>query len=131
MEVTLPITASTSYLYVIGFSSVVILVPEFVAWSYLLSRFDFRPLEVFLLFGLTGTIGEGTIAVANTLLAFWFPLYGLFVYLPAYTAPPGRVVRRPRAYHYLIAVVLPFLFTAPVAVVDVVLRARLGIPLFS
>ena len=124
------ITASTNYLYVIGFSSVVILVPEFVAWAFLLSRFDFRPFEVFLLYGLTGSIGEGSLAFANAFLAFWIPLYGLFVFLPAYTLPADRPVRAPRWYHYGIAVVFPFLFVVPVALVDLWLRARLGIPLF-
>lgn len=125
------ITASTNYLIVIGFSSVVILVPEFVAWAYLLSRIDFRPLEAFLLYGLTGTIGEGTVQLTNVLLSFWFPLYGLFVFLPTYVLPATRPVRTPRAIDYAIAVVLPLLFAIPVGVVDIVLRQHLGIPLLS
>lgn len=125
------ITASTNYLVVIGFSSVVVLVPEFIAWSYLLSRIDFRPFEVFLLYGLTGSLGEGTIQSFNALLGFWFPLYGLFVFLPTYTLPSERVLRPPRWYHYAIAVLLPFLFASPVAIVDIAIRQYWGIPLLS
>ncbi len=52
------ITASANYLEVVLLNSVVVFVPMFVAWAWLLSRNDYRPAEVLLLFGLAGTLGE-------------------------------------------------------------------------
>jgi hypothetical protein len=42
------ITASANYLDVVYLHSVVVFVPMFVCWSLLLSRYDFRPHQVFL-----------------------------------------------------------------------------------
>jgi hypothetical protein len=52
------ITASTNYLEVVLLHSVVAFVPIFLCWAWLLSRHDFRPAEVLLLFGLNGTLAE-------------------------------------------------------------------------
>ena len=53
------ITASTNYFVVVCFHSVVVFVPMFIAWALMLSRWDFSPLKVLLLFGITGSIGGG------------------------------------------------------------------------
>ena len=78
------ITASSNYLIVIAFSSVVILVPEFVGWMLLLRRWAFTPNEVLLLYGCLGTTMEATFNPSALYAGFWFFVYGLMVYLPAY-----------------------------------------------
>jgi hypothetical protein len=111
------ITASANYLDVVCLHSVVMFVPMFVAWAFLLQRVEFRPSVVFLLFGLTGTLAEagfgGTQAFAE--IAMWIFVYGLMVYLPAYCIPAERGARPPRWWHYPLAVLLPFVFAIPVA----------------
>jgi hypothetical protein len=52
------ITASKNYLEVVFLNSVIAFVPMFLGWAWLLSRYDFRPVEVLLLFGLNGTLAE-------------------------------------------------------------------------
>jgi hypothetical protein len=54
------ITASTNYFVVVCFHSVVVFVPMFAAWAWMLSRWDFSPLKVLLLFGITGSIAEAS-----------------------------------------------------------------------
>ncbi len=112
------ITASTNYLEVVLFHSVIIFIPWFGAWAWLLSRYDFAPAEVFLLFGITGTLAETmTFGLQNIGSAgFWVFVYGLMVYLPAYSVPE-RDVSPPRVQHYILAVVIPFVFGIPVAFV--------------
>jgi hypothetical protein len=105
------ITASTNYLDVVCLHSVVMFVPLFVAWALFLWRYDFSPFEVFLLFGLTGTLAETNFGLRNPLeFGLWIFVYGLMVYLPSYCAPKERKTRAPRWWHYPLAVVVPFLF---------------------
>jgi hypothetical protein len=114
------ITASADYFDVVGLHSVVVFVPMFIGWAWLLQRYDFSPNAVFLLFGLTGTLAEVSFGGAQQLLSlgFWTFVYGLMVYLPAYAClPAGRDARQPRPWHYLLAVFFPDLFAIPVAVV--------------
>jgi len=114
------ITASANYLDVVCLHSVVVFVPMFVAWAWLLGRYDFSPNAVFLLFGVTGTLAEVSFGGAQQLLdfGFWIFVYGLMVYLPAYTClPEGRGARPPRPGHYLLALVVANLSAIPVAVV--------------
>ena len=72
-----------------------------------------------MLFGLTGTLGEPlTFGPQNLALAgFWVWVYGLMVWLPAYTLPMRPAARRPRAWHYLLALVLPIVCAIPVALI--------------
>jgi hypothetical protein len=84
------ITASTNYLVVVCFHSIVVFVPMFVAWAWMLSRWDFSPLKVLLLFGITGSIAEASMNPANLIGGFWVFVYGLMVYLPACTVPVDR-----------------------------------------
>lgn len=110
------ITASTNYVDVVLFHSVIVFIPMFVCWAVLLSRYDFSPAEVFILFGITGTLAEaGSFGLQNLGSAgFWVFVYGLMVYLPAYTAPE-RAVKKPKLRHYILAIFLPFVFVIPVA----------------
>jgi hypothetical protein len=113
------ITASSNYLDVVLGHSVIVFVPMFAAWAWMLSRYDFQPAEVFLLFGLTGTLAEaGTFGLQNLGSAgFWVWVYGLMVWLPAYALPRRPAARRPRAWHYLLALILPILCAIPVALI--------------
>ncbi len=117
------ITASTNYLEVVLFHSVIIFVPMFIAWAWLLGRYAFRPAEVMLLWGLTGTLAEMMSFGASPLVAgFWIWVYGLMVYLPSHTIPHDRAARRVRPWHYPLALILPVLCAVPV--VPLVLLAR-------
>jgi len=113
------ITASTNYLDVVLGHSVIVFVPMFIAWAWLLSRYDFRPATVMLLFGLTGTLAEaGTFGLQHLAeVGLWVFVYGLMVYLPAYSVPGERGTKQPGLGHYVLAVFLPFLFVVPVAIV--------------
>jgi len=102
------ITASTNYLDVVLGHSVILFVPVFIAWAALLSYYDFSPNEVFLLFGLTGTFGEMIYGGPQHFfeIGMWMFTYGLMIYLPAYSVPQNRKVKKLRFYHYL----LPFIY---------------------
>jgi hypothetical protein len=113
------ITASSNYLDVVALHSVVVFIPMFIAWAFLLSRWEFTPSQVFLLFGLTGTLAEVSFGGAGQFaqIAMWTFVYGLMVFLPAYCIPAERGARPLRWWHFPLAVVLPIVFTIPVAVV--------------
>ena len=103
------ITASANYLHTVLFHSVIVFIPMFVAWSFLLGRYDFSAASVFLLFGLTGSLAEMSMQPMNILGGFWFFVYGLMVYVPVRALPPAseRGARPPQRRHYALAVVLP------------------------
>ncbi len=109
------ITASTNFLDVVLFHSVVVFVPLFIAWAVLLSRYDFSPFAVFLLFGLTGIVCEAGINPAGALVGFamWIFIYGLMLYLPAYSIPAERGARKPLWYHHVLAIPAAFLIALP------------------
>jgi hypothetical protein len=111
------ITASKNYLEVVLKHSVIVFVPWFLCWAWLLSRYGFRPIEVMLLFGLTGTLAEAiTFGLQNLVgVGMWTFVYGLMIYLPAATVPEKRDVRTARWWHWLMAVVLPIFFVIPLA----------------
>jgi hypothetical protein len=105
------ITASTNYLDVVALHSVVVFIPMFVGWALILTRYDFSPFAVFLLFGLTGTVAETTFGIQHLLeFGLWIFVYGLMVYLPACCVPRDRGAHSPRWWHYPLAVFVPFLF---------------------
>lgn len=110
------ITASANYLDVVAFHSVVVFVPQFAAWAVTLSRYDFHPSLVFLLYGIQGVINETLFGGPSNLLAgHWVFIYGLMVYLPAYCVPRDRGARPPHVMAYLLPFVLAMLFVMPVA----------------
>ncbi len=87
------ITASTNWLDVVMFHSVVVLVPFFIALALLLTRWAFSPFAVFLGFGVVGTVAEAIFAGnPGMMLAFplWVFVYGLMVWLPACSLLPDR-----------------------------------------
>ncbi|MHC4557240.1 MAG: hypothetical protein ACYTFW_08705 [Planctomycetota bacterium] len=103
------ITASANYLHTVLFHSVIVFIPMFITWSFLLGRYGFNPNQVFLLFGLVGSLAEMSMQPSNIFGGFWFFVYGLMVFLPACSIPPADVrgARTPRFRHYVLAVVLP------------------------
>ncbi|MCU0980788.1 MAG: hypothetical protein MUF25_16685 [Pirellulaceae bacterium] len=125
------ITASTNYFAVVCFHSVVVFVPMFVAWAWMLSRWNFSPLKVLLLFGITGSMAEASINPTSLIGGFWVFVYGLMVYLPACTAPGDRPATPPRWWHYPLAVALPVIAAIPVVPVVILARKWLGVELFS
>jgi hypothetical protein len=111
------ITASANYLDVILFHSVVVFVPMFIAWAWLLSRYDFSPFKVFLLFGITGTLAEAAAGLHHlSQFGLWIFVYGLMVYLPAYTIPRTRGARSLKPWHYLLAIIIPLILATLMAI---------------
>ncbi len=108
------ITASANYWDVVLGHSVIVFVPMFIAWAVVLSYYDFTANQVFLSFGLTGTICESLFGGLQHMLeiGMWMFVYGLMIYLPIYCLPRREKVRPPRWYHFIIAVVLPYVFAA-------------------
>lgn len=113
------ITASANYFDVILHHSVIVFFPMFIAWAWLLSRYRFSPFCVFLLFGITGTLAESLTFGMQNLLQFgmWIFVYGLMVYLPAFTIPEERGARPVRWWHAILAVILPFFAVIPVGII--------------
>lgn len=120
------ITASSSYLEVVMYNSVIVFVPMFILWAWLLRRYAFSPNAALLLFGITGVLAEAIYGGAQALLAapFWILVYGLMMYLPAYTLAQGRAAQ-PRSWHYALAVLLPLLAAAVMALVVLALSPHL------
>lgn len=105
------ITASANYLDVVALHSVVVFIPMFVAWALILTRYNFSPFAVFLLFGLTGTLAEATSGLQHLReFGLWIFVYGLMVYLPACCVPRDRPTHPTRWWHYPLAIFVPFLF---------------------
>jgi hypothetical protein len=114
---TARITVSTNYFEVIS-NSVLAFIPWFICWAWLLGRYDFKPLEVMLLFGLTGLIAESMLDGILNLedlagIGMWVFVYGLMVYLPALTVPGDRGAQPVRWYHIPVAIFLPLIFIIP------------------
>lgn len=109
------ITASKNYFVVVFQHSVIAFVPMFVCWGWLLSRYDFRPAEVLLLFGLNGTLAETLSFGPQNLLqvGMWAWVYGLMAYLPACTVPADRGARPAQWWHGLMSIFLPLVFIVP------------------
>lgn len=110
------ITASANYLDVVLFHSVIVFVPMFLVWGWLLKRWAFTPTAAALLFGITGVISESlAFGEQNPLMIpVWIFIYGLMVYLPAYSLPAERGASKARPQHFLLALILPILGTIPV-----------------
>lgn len=111
------ITASANYLDVVALHSVVVFIPMFIWWAWILTRWDFRPNAIFLLFGATGTLAEMSFSGIQALIGFgfWCFVYGLMIYLPAYSLPPRPSLRRPQWWRFPLAVIFPIFSVAPVA----------------
>ena len=124
------ITASRNYLEVVLFHSVVVFLPMFAVWSWLLSRFVFAPAAVFLLFGANGILAELLLGGPALLMApFWIYVYGLMIYLPAFSFPVQPSARLPRWFHYPLAVFSCLVASAALAIL--VIRLSPHLPHFA
>ena len=123
MEVA--ITASADYFEVVTRHSVIVFLPMFAAWALLLWRYRFSPASVFLLWGITGAFCESVaFGFQNLIIAgFWTFVYGLMMYLPAFSIPQDRNARLPKWYHYPLAVLASFAALVPVFIVAVIVLA--------
>jgi hypothetical protein len=105
------ITASANYIDVVTMHSVVVFIPMFVGWQWLLGRWRFTPFQVFLLFGHTGTLAECTFGPQHLReFGLWIFVYGLMVWLPAHCVPMERAAQPPRWWHFPLAIIVPFAF---------------------
>lgn len=122
------ITASRNYLEVVLLHSVIIFVPMYWGWAWLLARWRFAPAEVFLLYGLSGWLAETLSFGPQNLLmvGMWVYVYGLMVWLPAHTFPAARPARDPRWWTWPLAVVLPILAAIPAVPVVLLLQRVAG-----
>ena len=112
------ITASRNYFEVVLWHSVIVIAPMFMVWAWLLSRFRFAPSAVVLLFGLNGVLAELLIGGPAILMApFWIFVYGLMIFLPAYSFASKAEARAPRWFHYPAAIGGCLLASAAVALV--------------
>lgn len=118
------ITASSNYWDVILTNSVVLFVPMFCIWAWLLSRYDFSPEAVFLLWGLSGTFLEMVTGGPQHILeiGMWMFVYGLMVYLPAYSIPRERSVKQPQWWHYLFSFAIVFLGIIPGGILAAIIK---------
>lgn len=103
------ITASANYFDVIVHHSVIVFVPWFIVWAWLLKRYLFNPFQASLLFGLNGLIGESIAFGAQNPLSIvmWMFIYGLMIYLPSYTLPEERGAKPPNLWHGVLAFLFP------------------------
>ena len=86
------------------------------------------PYNVFLLFGITGSLGEGSINPISLFGGFWVFVYGLMVYLPACTVPADRGGEALACWwHYPMAIFLPLLAAIPWVPVVLLSRKLLGV----
>jgi len=112
------ITASANFFDVVFLHSVIVFVPLFIAWTWVLARYDFRPFSVFILFGLMGVVAEFTFIGPTAFIGFpmWIFVYGLMIYLPAYALPENRGAKPVRLYHYIVALPAVFLLALPMLI---------------
>ena len=112
------ITASRNYFEVVLWHSVIVIAPMFLVWAWLLSRFKFSPTAVLLLFGTNGVLAELLIGGPALLMApFWIFIYGLMIFLPAFSFSSRADTPSPRWFHYPSAVGGCLLASAAVALV--------------
>jgi hypothetical protein len=122
------ITASTNYWEVVLLHSVVAFVPMFVVWSLMLRKYRFHYLWVYLLFGINGTLAESlSFGLENLInIGFWTNVYGLMVFLPAYTYQFREEARNPPKWMYFMALILPLLGGIPIVILLIIIHGLLG-----
>lgn len=112
------LTASTNFLTLVTKHSVIVFIPMFIVWAYLLTKKEYSAEEAFVYFGITGILAEFWFAPSILpFLAggFWVLVYGAMVYIPAQMLvgkKEGFTFSYSRASF---AVVLSFLAALPVA----------------
>jgi len=98
-------TASTNYIDVILFHSVIVFLPQIALLGWFLSKYAISPFTAFLLYGTTGFINESLFSGLNPMqLPLWMLVYGLMVYLPAhvFATQNNRKILKPWAYLFIV-----------------------------
>jgi hypothetical protein len=110
------ITASTNYLDVVLLNSVVVFIPMFVTWAWMLGKWRFTPFQVLICFGITGIFAELMMSGPTQLLGFgmWILVYGLMVYAPTKAVAPTSTIKPP-FWIWPLTVVLPLFAAIPIA----------------
>ncbi len=123
------ITASANYWEVILFNSVIVFIPSYIAWGLILSRYNFHPNWVFVLYGIQGTLQEVSFGGIQQLatFGFWVLVYGLMVYLPAYCLPRKEGLKKPGVGWHLLALIISGLAIFPWAGLVFLFRLVLGL----
>jgi len=112
------ITASRNYCEVVVWHSVVVIAPMFAVWAWFLGRHRFSTGSVVLLFGTNGVLAELLIGGPALVMApFWIFVYGLMIFLPAYTYRATVERPSPSWYHYPLVVAACLMASACVALV--------------
>ena len=112
------ITASTNYLDVILNHSVIVFIPMFICWGFIIKKYKFNYLWVYLLFGITGTLSETLSFGVGSLIAigFWINIYGLMIYLPAYLVRVKNRIK-PTWWFYVVMIILPIIVALPIVII--------------
>lgn len=108
------ITASPNYLEVITRHSLIVFVPQFLLWGYVLSKYYFAPNSVLILYGITGYLSEViAFGISSNVISigFWIMVYGLIVYLPAYCLPRKALIAKPHPLFFPLMIILPLIIT--------------------
>jgi len=126
------ITASTNYLDVVLFHSVIMFIPFFVGLAYVYDRYQLSPIGTFWLFGILGLLLEvvygGVSALGNAV--FWIFVYGLMVYIPAYSLYIPNNTQSLPWWRYPIAFCLTIIIAVPqVVILFLIITQVLGHPL--
>jgi hypothetical protein len=120
------LTASTNYFEVIVLHSVVVFLPLFLVWAYLLYYGKYSPREAYLYFGLTGVLAEymfNPSVLALLAGGFWILIYGSMVYHPAqFVFGKGEGALHVTWKRLVVAVFLPLLASIPVAILIDILK---------
>lgn len=118
------ITASTNYLDVVLSHSVILFFPMFIIWAFILGRYYISPNAVFILWGLSGWFMEALFrGFGHSLeIGMWVFVYGLMIYLPAYSIPQDRVAGKPGFWMYPLFVLIPLLGVIPGGLIATVIK---------
>ena len=112
------LTITTNYFDLIAKHSVIVFIPMFIVWAYLLKNRHYSAEEAFLYFGLTGILAEFWFMPSTLIFmagGFWILVYGAMVYAPA-----KLLVGKKEKFHFSflragVAIFLSFLAAVPVA----------------
>jgi hypothetical protein len=114
------LTITTNYFELISQHSVVVFIPMFIVWAYLLKNRHYSAEEAFLYFGLTGILAEfWYVPSFFPFIAggFWVLVYGSMVYVPA-----KLLIGTKEKFNFSfrragVAIALSFLAAVPVALI--------------
>ena len=105
------ITASPNYIEVVTKHSVIVFIPWFIAWGFILRKYTIHPNDVMVLFGITGVLAESLSFGLQNLLqfGFWIIIYGLMIYLPAFLVYNPENSNFFKRKYYPLLIIVPFL----------------------